>query len=330
MLPADARDAALDAGADLARRAIDAGLCAQVLITLQGGWREIGANAAPPGQHGATDDPRAGLRRPQPASRARSRKECADGFPPQRLVRRRVAARTRRAADGPRLLDVPVVLYRGADGGRRRCSIAARTVSCRCRWARSSATACSAATTACSSTRRPLPADPGAAADPQDACVRAFRCWCTGTWSGSGWATRHWPIRRRVRQAAVGAPGWTLNVGPYTHVKANYGCWRETCSTGACELRARQHARHRGDGRHPVEISQHDDAILVSRWTPDSPAAPILQRYGRASPATSIAGSTTGGTRRRSPRWTSARTHRAAHATTRRAIAACGSGRTTS
>lgn len=77
-------------------------------------------------------------------------------------------------------------------------------------------------------------------------------------------------------------PQWGLNCGPYTHVRANYQLLTEnlvdpahvsfvhksTLGTSAME-------------NLPIETTQLGDTLLVTRWTLNSPAAPILQRYGR-------------------------------------------------
>ncbi len=80
-----------------------------------------------------------------------------------------------------------------------------------------------------------------------------------------------------------GRPGWTLSVGPYTHVRANYRLLAENLVDPAHVSFV--HASTLGTPQMadiPIETQQFDDdVILVTRWTLDQPAAPILQRFGR-------------------------------------------------
>ena len=78
------------------------------------------------------------------------------------------------------------------------------------------------------------------------------------------------------------APAWGLSCGPYTHVKANYQLLTENLVDPAHVTYV--HASTLGTAAMadiPIETTQIGDTLLVTRWTPDSPAAPILQRFGK-------------------------------------------------
>ena len=78
------------------------------------------------------------------------------------------------------------------------------------------------------------------------------------------------------------APAWGLNCGPYTHVKANYQLLTENLVDPAHVSYV--HKSTLGTAAMvdiPVETTQIGDTLLVTRWTLDSPAAPILQRFGK-------------------------------------------------
>lgn len=77
-------------------------------------------------------------------------------------------------------------------------------------------------------------------------------------------------------------PGWGLNCGPYTHVNCNYQLLTENLVDPVHVSFV--HKSSLGTALMadiPIETTQTDDALLVTRWTLDSPAAPILQRYGK-------------------------------------------------
>ena len=77
-------------------------------------------------------------------------------------------------------------------------------------------------------------------------------------------------------------PAWGLNCGPYTHVKANYQLLTENLVDPAHVSFV--HSSTLGTAMMadiPIETTQIGDTLLVTRWTLDSPAAPILQRYGK-------------------------------------------------
>jgi phenylpropionate dioxygenase-like ring-hydroxylating dioxygenase large terminal subunit len=78
------------------------------------------------------------------------------------------------------------------------------------------------------------------------------------------------------------APAWGLNCGPYTHVKANYQLLTENLVDPAHVSFV--HKSTLGTAAMadiPIETTQIGDTLLVTRWTLDSPAAPILQRFGK-------------------------------------------------
>ena len=77
-------------------------------------------------------------------------------------------------------------------------------------------------------------------------------------------------------------PAWGLSCGPYTHVKANYQLLTENLVDPAHVTYV--HKSTLGTAAMagiPVETTQIGDTLLVTRWTPNSPAAPILQRFGK-------------------------------------------------
>jgi vanillate O-demethylase monooxygenase subunit len=77
-------------------------------------------------------------------------------------------------------------------------------------------------------------------------------------------------------------PDWGLNCGPYTRVKANYQLLTENLVDPAHVTYV--HKSTLGTAAMadiPVETTQIGDTLLVTRWTLDSKAAPILQRFGK-------------------------------------------------
>jgi len=77
-------------------------------------------------------------------------------------------------------------------------------------------------------------------------------------------------------------PTWGLSCGPYTHVKCNYQLLTENLVDPAHVTYV--HKSTLGTPAMadiPVETTQVGDTLLVTRWTLDSPAAPILQRFGK-------------------------------------------------
>lgn len=82
--------------------------------------------------------------------------------------------------------------------------------------------------------------------------------------------------------AQGGSPHWAWFPGPLTHVKANYQLLCENLVDP--QHVAFAHKRTLGSPAMvdiPIETTQQGDTLLVTRWTPDAPASPILQRYGR-------------------------------------------------
>jgi vanillate O-demethylase monooxygenase subunit len=77
-------------------------------------------------------------------------------------------------------------------------------------------------------------------------------------------------------------PRWAWFPGPLTHVRANYQFLAENLVDP--QHVAFAHKRTLGSPGMvdiPIETKQIGDTLLVTRWTPDSPASPILQRYGK-------------------------------------------------
>jgi vanillate O-demethylase monooxygenase subunit len=75
---------------------------------------------------------------------------------------------------------------------------------------------------------------------------------------------------------------WAWFPGPLTYVKANYQLLAENLVDP--QHVAFAHKRTLGSPAMvdiPIETQQIGDTLLVTRWTPDAPASPILQRYGR-------------------------------------------------
>jgi vanillate O-demethylase monooxygenase subunit len=78
------------------------------------------------------------------------------------------------------------------------------------------------------------------------------------------------------------SPAWGLSCGPYTHVRANYQLLTENLVDPVHVTYV--HKSTLGTAAMadvPIETTQTGDTLLVTRWTLDSPAAPILQRYGK-------------------------------------------------
>ncbi len=77
-------------------------------------------------------------------------------------------------------------------------------------------------------------------------------------------------------------PKWALLEGPLTYVKSNYLLLSENLVDPAHVVYV--HKRSLGSPAMadiPIEASQQGDTLLVTRWTPNAPASPILQRYGK-------------------------------------------------
>jgi len=77
-------------------------------------------------------------------------------------------------------------------------------------------------------------------------------------------------------------PQWGLNCGPYTYVKSNYQLLTENLVDPAHVSFV--HKSSLGTAQMvdiPIETTEKNGALLVTRWTLDSLAAPILQRYGK-------------------------------------------------
>jgi vanillate O-demethylase monooxygenase subunit len=75
---------------------------------------------------------------------------------------------------------------------------------------------------------------------------------------------------------------WAWFPGPLTYVKANYQLLCENLVDP--QHVAFAHKLTLGSPAMvdiPIESQQIGDTLLVTRWTPDSPASPILQRYGQ-------------------------------------------------
>lgn len=84
------------------------------------------------------------------------------------------------------------------------------------------------------------------------------------------------------RRLPWGEPGWGLNIGPTTHVKADFRLLAENLLDPVHVTFVHQSTLGTpAMADIPIETTQDGDVILVKRWTRDSPAAPILQRFGR-------------------------------------------------
>ncbi|MGE0875803.1 MAG: Rieske 2Fe-2S domain-containing protein [Burkholderiales bacterium] len=89
---------------------------------------------------------------------------------------------------------------------------------------------------------------------------------------------------RLPRWADSQVPGskWDLIVGEPMHVKGNYLLLCENLVDPAHVVYV--HKRTLGSPAMvniPIEAAEVDGALLVSRWTPNAPASPMLQRYGK-------------------------------------------------
>lgn len=81
-----------------------------------------------------------------------------------------------------------------------------------------------------------------------------------------------------------GAAGFALNTGPYTHVGARYELLVENLLDPAHVSFV--HKSTLGTAAMadiPIEATQSGDVVLVTRWTRDAKAPPILQRFGKWS-----------------------------------------------
>ena len=77
-------------------------------------------------------------------------------------------------------------------------------------------------------------------------------------------------------------PKWAWFPGPLTYVRANYQLLAENLVDP--QHVAFAHKATLGSPAMvdiPIETAQIGDTLLVTRWTPDAPASPILQRYGK-------------------------------------------------
>ena len=129
---------------------------------------------------------------------------------------------------------------------------------------------------------------PGQERIPPNACFRSFpveeHLGMIWVWPGDALLAASTPLFDQLPQwdqSQQRQPRWGLNCGPYTHVAANYQLLTEnlvdpahvsfvhksTLGTAAME-------------NIPIETTQIGDTLLVTRWTLNSKAAPILQRYG--------------------------------------------------
>jgi phenylpropionate dioxygenase-like ring-hydroxylating dioxygenase large terminal subunit len=77
-----------------------------------------------------------------------------------------------------------------------------------------------------------------------------------------------------------GAPGWTANKGPYTHIRANYQHLTDNLLDPAHVSFV--HLSTLGSASMediPVETRQDGDVVVTSRWTLDQPPVPIFRAF---------------------------------------------------
>ena len=124
---------------------------------------------------------------------------------------------------------------------------------------------------------------PGQASIPAQARVRAFPAvdHLGMVWIWPGDAARA-DTAKLFQLPAYGAPGWTTNRGPYTHIAANYQHLTDNLldpmhvsfvhlsTLGSPEM-----------AEIPVETQQNGDAVTVIRWTPNQPPVPIIKALTR-------------------------------------------------
>ncbi|MBL8379907.1 MAG: aromatic ring-hydroxylating dioxygenase subunit alpha [Burkholderiales bacterium] len=130
---------------------------------------------------------------------------------------------------------------------------------------------------------------PGQDRVPPKACVRAYpvaeHLGMVWVWPGDPERADTALLFDKLPQWALAqgaTPAWGLNCGPYTHVRANYQLLTENLVDPAHVSFV--HPSTLGTAAMvdiPVETTQVGDTLLVTRWTLDSPAAPILQRFGK-------------------------------------------------
>jgi phenylpropionate dioxygenase-like ring-hydroxylating dioxygenase large terminal subunit len=130
---------------------------------------------------------------------------------------------------------------------------------------------------------------PGQQTIPLGAQVRSFPCiehlGMVWVWPGEAALAATSKLFDQLPQWAASQavpPPWGLNIGPYTLVKSNYQLLTENLVDPAHV--AFVHTSTLGTSAMsdiPITTTQIDDTLLVTRWTLDSPAPPILQRFGK-------------------------------------------------
>lgn len=130
---------------------------------------------------------------------------------------------------------------------------------------------------------------PGQRSIPPTASVRSYpvaeHMGMIWVWPGDpALADRSMLFNRLPQWAQAQQPGskWAWFPGPLTYVKANYQLLAENLVDP--QHVAFAHKRTLGSPAMvdiPIDTSEVDGALLVTRWTPNSPASPILQRYGQ-------------------------------------------------
>lgn len=130
---------------------------------------------------------------------------------------------------------------------------------------------------------------PGQERIPPAACVRSFpaaeHLGMVWIWPGDPARADRARLFDQLPQWAASQlpdPAWGLNCGPYTHVAANYQLLTENLVDPAHVSFVHKSTLGTAAMKDiPIETTQIGDTLLVKRWTLNSPAAPILQRYGR-------------------------------------------------
>lgn len=122
---------------------------------------------------------------------------------------------------------------------------------------------------------------PGQPRIPENAYVRAYP---TVDHLGMVWI---WPgdpaLAREDKLFSLppyGAPGWTVNRGPYTYIRSNYLNITDNLLDPAHVSFV--HLSTLGSPTMadiPVDTNVHGESVCVSRWTPNQPPVPILRRF---------------------------------------------------
>lgn len=121
---------------------------------------------------------------------------------------------------------------------------------------------------------------PGQERIPENARVRSYptveHLGLVWFWAGEGAGD----TSKLFQLPQYGAPGWGVNHGPYTHVKAHYQQLTDNLLDPAHVSFVHLSTLGSHDMEDiPVETKQLDDCVEVNRWTLDKPPVPIFQKF---------------------------------------------------